>query len=85
MLAHNLSASSVFSASARTRTTGSVPDGRTSTRAALSLVRHSEANETYVVDLDAETAAVAHLQRLCERFGTHLEREGDELVVTASA
>ena len=32
MLAHNFSASSAFSASARTRTTGSVPDGRTSTR-----------------------------------------------------
>ena len=39
MLAHIFSASSAFSASARTRTTGSVPDGRTRTRPAIAELR----------------------------------------------
>jgi poly-gamma-glutamate synthesis protein (capsule biosynthesis protein) len=56
-------------------------DGRAATRAAFSLIRHNEANETEICALDNEATTIARLQKLSAGFGTQLVREGDELVV----
>ena len=48
---------------------------------AIRLVRHNEANETYFSHPRDETAAIARLQSLCDRFGTKLTEEGEELVI----
>jgi poly-gamma-glutamate synthesis protein (capsule biosynthesis protein) len=60
-------------------------DGRKVVRAAFSLVRHNEANETERCPLDNESATIARLQTLCDRFGTRLQREQEELVVIGPA
>jgi poly-gamma-glutamate synthesis protein (capsule biosynthesis protein) len=56
-------------------------DGRQAVRAAFSLVRHNDANETEICALDNEAPTIARLQKLSAKFGTQLVREGDELVV----
>jgi len=50
-------------------------------RVAIRLVRHNEKNETFFVHPKDEAEAIARLQSLCDRFGTKLTAEGDELVV----
>lgn len=60
-------------------------DGTTLERVAFRLVRHNEANETYLADPAKETAAIARLQGFCDRFGTKLSVQGDELVVWSQA
>jgi poly-gamma-glutamate synthesis protein (capsule biosynthesis protein) len=51
------------------------------TRVAFKTVRHSEANETFFSHLRDETEAIARLQSFCDKFGTKLTPEGDELVI----
>jgi hypothetical protein len=50
-------------------------------RVALRLVRHNDANETLFSHPKDEAQAIARLQSLCDRFGTKLTLEGDELVI----
>ena len=54
-------------------------------RVAFSLVRHNERNETYLCDPQQEREAVEQMRRRCERFGTRLQSEGDQIVVSARA
>jgi poly-gamma-glutamate synthesis protein (capsule biosynthesis protein) len=56
-------------------------DDRALTRAAIRLVRHNAANETYFCDLATDTDAIATVTGRCHRFGTRLAVEGDELVI----
>src|SRR5262245_14006730 len=48
---------------------------------AFSLVRHSEANETYVCDLAQDTDAVEQITRRCDKLGTALAISGGEMTV----
>jgi len=50
-------------------------------RVAIRLVRHNAANETYFCNLGDEAEALARLQSLCDRFGTRLAPQGEELVI----
>jgi poly-gamma-glutamate synthesis protein (capsule biosynthesis protein) len=50
-------------------------------RVAIRLVRHNEANETFFSHPRDEAEAIARLQSLCDKFGTRLVADGDELVV----
>ena len=47
----------------------------------FSLVRHSEANETYVCDLAQDTDAVEQITRRCDKLGTALAISGAEMTV----
>lgn len=60
-------------------------DGTTPARTALRLVRHNDANETYICDLDRERESIDALTERCARLGTRLRREDGELVATAIA
>lgn len=60
-------------------------DGTTSARIAFRLVRHNDANETYVCDLDQERETIGELAERCARLGTRLQREESELVATPIA
>ena len=60
-------------------------DGTTPARIAFRLVRHNNANETYVCDLDEERDTIGELAERCARLGTRLQREEDELVATPIA
>jgi poly-gamma-glutamate synthesis protein (capsule biosynthesis protein) len=48
---------------------------------AFSLVRHNERNETYVCDPRRDKDAVEQITRRCDRYGTTLALDGNELVV----
>jgi len=56
-------------------------DGHHVARVAFWVVRHNEANETECCPLDGEAATIERLQHLCDRFGTKLQRDGEQLVV----
>ena len=60
-------------------------DGSTPARAAFRLVRHNNANETYICDLDGEQESIDDLTGSCARLGTRLTREDGELVATPIA
>jgi poly-gamma-glutamate synthesis protein (capsule biosynthesis protein) len=60
-------------------------EDKTLKRVALKLVRHTEANETFFSQPMGEAEAIARLQSFCDRFGTRLTVEGDELVVWKAA
>ena len=51
---------------------------------AFSLVRHDEANATYVPDPREEKEAVAQITRRCDKFGTTLALGDGELIVWTS-
>ena len=53
--------------------------------ASFRFVRHNDANETYLCDLAKEGAAIEELRSGSARFGTGLERFGDELAIQALA
>jgi poly-gamma-glutamate capsule biosynthesis protein CapA/YwtB (metallophosphatase superfamily) len=48
---------------------------------AFSLVRHNEANETYVCDLEQDKEAVEQFTRRCDKLGTALAISGGEMSV----
>lgn len=48
---------------------------------AFSLVRHNEANETYVCDLEQDKEAVEQITRRCDKLGTALAISGGEMSV----
>jgi poly-gamma-glutamate synthesis protein (capsule biosynthesis protein) len=50
-------------------------------RVAIRLVRHNEQNETFFSHPRDEAEAIARLQGFCDRFGTKLTPDGDELVI----
>lgn len=54
-------------------------------RVSIRLVRHNEVNETYFSNPKDEAQALARLQSLCERFGTKLMPEGDEVLIWAKS
>ncbi|MCC6532669.1 MAG: CapA family protein [Burkholderiales bacterium] len=56
-------------------------DGTALQRVAFRLVRHDDRNETYFSHPGEETQALARLQSLCDRFGTRLEHDGEEIVI----
>ena len=60
-------------------------EDKTLKRVAFKLVRHTEANETFFSQPKDEAQAIARLQSFCDRFGTRLTVEGDELVVWKTA
>ncbi|MBI2294981.1 MAG: CapA family protein [Betaproteobacteria bacterium] len=51
-------------------------------RVAFSLVRHNDANETYLCDLGREREVIDALAGRCAKLGTTLKREGSELIVS---
>jgi poly-gamma-glutamate capsule biosynthesis protein CapA/YwtB (metallophosphatase superfamily) len=48
---------------------------------AFSLVRHNEANETYLCDLGRDKDAVEQITRRCDKLGTALAVSGGEMIV----
>ncbi len=54
-------------------------------RTAFRMVRHNDANETYICDLDREQESIDLLTERCARLGTRLRREDGELVATPIA
>ena len=50
-------------------------------RVAIRLVRNNESNETYFSSPRDEVEAIARLQSFCDKFGTRLVADGDELVI----
>ena len=60
-------------------------DGCIPARAAFRLVRHNDANETYICDLDGEQESIRQLTKRCAELGTRLTREDGELVATPIA
>lgn len=60
-------------------------DGTVPARIACRLVRHNDANETYLCDLNREEQALDQLTESSARLGTRLQREGNELVAASIA
>ena len=58
-----------------------IEDG-TSVEAAFRLVRHNEANETYICDPKKEETALQEITRRSTPFGTRLTIRGDEVVIS---
>jgi poly-gamma-glutamate synthesis protein (capsule biosynthesis protein) len=56
-------------------------DDKVLQRVAIRLVRHNDANETYFSPPRDEADAIARLQSFCDKFGTKLATDGDELVI----
>ena len=57
-----------------------IDNGRT-TEAAFRMVRHNDANETYVCDPSREAAALEEIESRSKPFGTKLTISGDEVVI----
>jgi poly-gamma-glutamate capsule biosynthesis protein CapA/YwtB (metallophosphatase superfamily) len=57
-------------------------EGRRLERAAFELVRHNEANETYVTCLAEEEAELADIEERSRELGARLTREGNEALLS---
>lgn len=56
-------------------------DGKELQRVAFRTVRHNDINETFFSKPSDEKDALARLQGFCDRFGTRLVPEGDEVLI----
>jgi hypothetical protein len=57
-----------------------IDNGRT-TEAAFRLVRHNDANETYICDPSREKAALEEIESRSKAFGTKFTISGDEVLI----
>lgn len=60
-------------------------EGTDISRIAFSLVRQSDNSEVLIRPAIEETAAIAEIQAYSDRFKTHLQVDGDEVVVTTKS